>query len=104
MLECGPEKDCHPATCCEVKQKNIIDTQAIFVPPQNPVKNMDDNTQELQSVTVLPNRGAVADDVTSPALVTVTVKDEGITPLLTSSHSANSWAAATSSAINIDLA
>lgn len=51
VLECGPEKECHPATCCEVKKKpGPNGTAAIGAAPEaQPMENESD----LEFVTVV---------------------------------------------------
>ncbi|KAF6019415.1 hypothetical protein EB796_022305 [Bugula neritina] len=50
VLECGPEKDCHPATCCSVNQKTLD-----VVATGSQAKTMDNDEIRLQDVTVIPN-------------------------------------------------
>lgn len=49
MLECGPEKECHPATCCEVKKKKAPNGHAGH--EAKPMDSKDDT--ELELVTVV---------------------------------------------------
>ncbi|XP_067935399.1 proton-coupled zinc antiporter SLC30A1-like [Watersipora subatra] len=52
VLECGPEKDCHPATCCS-NSKNAANGS-----PRANGKAMDSNALKLEPVTVAPTYNA----------------------------------------------
>lgn len=49
VLECGPEKDCHPATCCSIKPKSL--TNPVMTARDSEAKNMD--SQDMEAVTVI---------------------------------------------------
>ena len=71
MLECGPDKDCHPATCCSIPKKAIENG---IKPLQT--QTMDNNGGELQEVTVTTTRtSSNKNEVVSPTQVPLVTMD-----------------------------
>lgn len=73
VLECGPEKDCHPATCCSIRQKS---TENFNVGIES--KTMDNDSNNLQAVTVIAASNSVRTNSTvTPEDVAVTTTAQG---------------------------